>query len=64
MIDITKLIESDKGRGVVYTDGVGNLEQGVITSWNDMYIFVNYGSHCMGRGIATRPEDLNFMSGK
>ena len=63
MIDIKELTESDLGRGAVYAGGVGKKEQGVITSWNDVYIFVNYGSYCMGRGIATRPEDLEFLNG-
>jgi len=63
MIDVDKLTEEDKGRGVVYIDGVGNREQGYITSWNDVNIFVCYGPECCGRGIATRPDDLDFMSG-
>ena len=63
MIDIEQLKEEDKGRSVVYTDGVGNREQGYITSWNDTYIFVCYGPECCGRGIATYPSDLDFISG-
>ena len=62
MIDITKLTEEDKGRSVVYKDGVGKMESGYITSWNDVNIFVDYGYSC-GRGIATTPSDLYFASG-
>lgn len=63
MIDINTLQESDKGRAVVYTDGTGEIEQGYITSWNKVNIFVCYGPESCGRGIATRPEDLNFITG-
>jgi hypothetical protein len=61
-IDIEKLSTEHKGRNVVYTDGVGNTEEGHITSWNDTFIFVDYGNNC-GRGIATSPEDLEFSVG-
>lgn len=60
MIDITKLSESDKGRGVVYTHNNGaTSEDGTITSWNDRYIFVCYDH--TGRGQATPPEKLEFL---
>ena len=36
-------------------------EDGIITSWNDKYIFVDYGKNC-GRGTATSPEDLEFVN--
>ena len=35
--------------------GHKDCEGGIITSWNDCYIFVNYGK---GHSNATRPEDL------
>ena len=66
MIDIKKLQDSDVKRAVVYIsnyiNGTGETEQGHITSWNDKFIFVDYGNSC-GRGIATEPDDLNFMTG-
>jgi hypothetical protein len=62
MIKINSLKDEDVKRAVVYVDGVGNREQGYITSWNDTYVFVDYGHSC-GRGIATDPLDLIFMSG-
>ena len=45
------------GDCVVYTDGCGSLEDGVITSVNK-YVFVRYGSDIGSK--ATRPEDLKF----
>lgn len=47
----------DIGRKVVY-NGHGGREEGVITSFNEEYIFVRYGE--IGHGQATRPEDLEF----
>ena len=34
-----------------------DCEGGTISSWNDTYVFVNYGT---GTNAATRPEDLVF----
>ena len=59
MICVENLTEKDKDREVTYTDGTGDKEFGHITSWNDTYIFVDYGNSCR-RGIATSPEDLCF----
>lgn len=63
-IQLNKLTESDKGRLVVYTpfeDCDSNLkERGVITSWNDMYVFVRYGSDIHSK--STNPDDLDFIS--
>jgi len=61
MINIKELTEEDIKRAVIYTGGAGEIEQGHITSYNDTFIFVDYGKNC-GRGIATSPEDLYFMS--
>jgi len=63
MIDLASLREEDKGRNVIYKpfEGCDNSlrEEGHITSWNEIYIFVDYGHSC-GRGIATSPNDLEF----
>ena len=59
MIDLNSLENKDIRRLVVYTDGVGNREEGTLTSWNDRFIFVDYGNTC-GRGIATDPKDLDW----
>jgi|SaaInlStandDraft_3_1057020.scaffolds.fasta_scaffold677915_1 hypothetical protein len=58
MIDIKTLNEKDIGRQVVYST-YNEKEEGHITSFNDKFIFVDYGSSC-GRGIATDPQDLDF----
>ena len=61
MIDPTELTESDKGRQVIYEVPEGTarrVEFGVISSWNDKYIFVRY-THG-DTAAATNPEDLDF----
>ena len=62
MINIKELKKEDIKRAVIYKNGVGEIEQGYITSWNNRFIFIDYGNSC-GRGIATDPYDLEFMSG-
>jgi len=59
MIVLANLEDKDKNRQVTYVDGTGEKEYGHITSWNDKFIFVDYGNSC-GRGIATDPNDLFF----
>lgn len=63
MIEIEKLTKEDIGRNVIYTNGIGEKEYGYITSFNDKYIFVDYGNSC-GRGIATSSRDLDFEYNK
>ncbi|MDR1176919.1 MAG: hypothetical protein LBK83_15775 [Treponema sp.] len=60
MIDISKLIEKDKGREVVFDDGP-KREFGIISSWNERFVFVKYNGSQHGK--ATRPEDLRFSIG-
>jgi hypothetical protein len=61
MIDITKLTSADVGKVVVYVPRFGPSEHGVISTWNEKYIFVRYG----GTGsMATRPEDLWWLSNR
>tara|TARA_R110000803_G_scaffold75124_5_gene139425 strand:- start:1882 stop:2112 length:231 start_codon:yes stop_codon:yes gene_type:complete len=62
-IEGMQLAADHVGRGVVYIPNHANravdheyCEAGVITSFNDMFVFVNYGQR--GRGIATSPHDL------
>ena len=62
MINIKTLIRDDQNRSVIYTDGTGETESGYIPSWNDRFIFVDYGNSC-GRGVATSPEDLKWTLG-
>ena len=51
------------GRNVIYTPFEGCdsslIENGVITSVNDRFVFVRYGYS--QNGIATSPEDLKFL---
>jgi hypothetical protein len=61
MIDLNSLTESDLGRGVVYTPRTGPREDGVITSWNDKYIFVRYDGDRVSK--ATNPGNLDFLGG-
>lgn len=56
VIVIASLTDEDVGREVVYQSH--QIEYGRITSWNDVFIFVDYTGN--GRGVATRPEDLDF----
>lgn len=67
-IQDTQLTEKHIGREVVYVpdylrvqmvihnrSSYIGVEIGKITSWNDSYVFVDYGT---GTSQATRPEDL------
>ena len=58
-IDINELKEEDKNRLVVYKNyRLERTEEGVITSWNDTYIFVRYGGD--NHSKATSPRDLDW----
>ena len=68
MIDIKSLKEENKGKWVVYNDGVRRPEVGKIKSWNDKYIFVVYktpgkdmDSFDRYTGVATDPEKLEWL---
>lgn len=53
--------KNDIGRGVVYTPRFGPKEDGVITSFNDAYVFVRYkDQHPTAHGKATKREDLEW----
>lgn len=61
-IDSRELTKENIGSKVTYIPLHANgnaqhedCEGGVISSWNDKFIFVNYGT---GHSQATRPEDL------
>ena len=57
-IDLEALTEADKGRKVIYKAGTEEREEGVISSWNDVNVFVRYGTQVGSQ--ATRPEDLTW----
>ena len=48
--------EADIGRAVCYKQGFDPVEEGVITSFNDNYVFVRYGSDKQSK--ATKRRDL------
>ena len=54
MINPTEL---DIGRAVVYRNQHEADEEGVVTAWNEGYVFVDYGS---GASKATRRADLDW----
>jgi hypothetical protein len=54
------LKSTDIGQLVIYDNGCDPHEEGVITSWNDTYIFVRYGSDIHSK--ATKPEHLRFTN--
>ena len=64
MIRIADLTERDVGREVIYTAPHGAMEEGVVKSWNDKYIFVKYGP-CRFQDVtaaATKEEQLDFKN--
>lgn len=50
----------DEGRRVIYArkDPHRTTERGIISSWNDKYIFVRYSAG--STAAATSPEDLEW----
>ena len=68
MIELSEMKESDKGRLVVYRSRGGDkVERGIVSSWNDKFIFVNYeiypGRYMDSFGCvaaATYPNDLEW----
>jgi hypothetical protein len=61
MIEIAKLTEEDKGREVVFDSSGVKREFGIISSWNNRFIFVKYNGSQQSQ--ATMPEDLRFSIG-
>jgi len=55
----------ETGRKVVYTPFIGCdpelREEGVITSYNDKFIFVRYGNDVNSK--ATDPQDIEYIGG-
>lgn len=54
-----KLSNTDIGRKVIYKSHHCDVEEGVITSFNDSFVFVKYGTGSTSQ--ATRREDLNWL---
>jgi len=54
---------ADIGRAVVYTPAHGPAEDGVLTSFNDSYVFVRFRSqHPAAGGQACRRQDLRWLA--
>lgn len=63
MIDIKTLNgDEDTGRKVVYREKGIAPQEGIITSWNKSFIFVDYLN--VGWGQATPPDKLEFLTDK
>jgi len=62
MIDLQLLTEDDVGAKVVYRSFHGKAEDGIISRWNDVYVFVRYDG-VDSPGISTSPDDLTFLNG-
>lgn len=57
MIEISKLNEKDVGRNVTYHREFCRREFGVLSSWNDTYVFVRFKGP---NGEACEPTDVSF----
>lgn len=58
MIDISTLQDADIDRPVKYETKHGAVEYGLISSWNDKFIFVCYGGSLQAK--ATPPDQLTY----
>jgi hypothetical protein len=58
MIEIKDLTFSDVGRLVVFQGPLSRIEQGILTSWNDMFVFVKFRGP---NGEACKPEYVEFV---
>jgi hypothetical protein len=61
VIETSKLTDEDRGREVVFESQGSYREFGIISSWNERFIFVKYDGRQQSQ--ATRPEDLRFSTG-
>ena len=59
---INDLIDTDKGRKVLYRGWDGSFEEGVIASWTDAYVFVRFGNSV--RPQACGRDQLEFIFGE
>ena len=58
MIEIARLTEADKGRQVLYHREFSRRETGVLSSWNDKFVFVRFRGP---NGEACEEEDISFV---
>jgi hypothetical protein len=57
MIDPNELTESDIGRKVEYHREYCHREYGVLSSWNEKFVFVRFKGPT---GESCQPEDVSF----
>ncbi len=58
MIDLTTLTEADKGRGVIFHHHHGATERGVLSSWNNHYLFARFTTG--STAAACNPTQVEF----
>lgn len=58
MIDLSKLADRDIGRKVIFTYLHGESCEGVLTSWNDKFVFVRFKGP---NGEACDPVQCQFL---
>lgn len=60
-IRISDLTERDKGRGVLFHHHHGATERGVLSSWNDRWVFCRFSAGGEGgTAMACDPRQLTF----
>ena len=59
---VEELIDTDRGRKVIYQSWGGVAEEGVITGWNEPYVFVRFGNSVTSQ--ACRRDQLEFTFGE
>ena len=58
MIVLADLTDADKGRPVTFTYHHGEKERGVLSSWNDSFVFVRFNRGVTGE--ACNPAMCSF----
>ncbi len=59
-VQIEELADRDIGRRVVFKTPWGPAEMGVISRWDERYVFVTY-STCRAQAYATSPDHLYLL---
>lgn len=62
MIDLSQLTQEDIGRKAVYRDSFTKApEEGILSSWNDKYVFIRFKGP---NGEACDPSDVELLGGQ
>ena len=59
---VEELIDTDRGRKVIYRGWGREVEDGIITGWNESYVFVQFGNSVTSQ--ACRRDQLEFTFGE